>query len=361
MKKTLFIDRDGTLILEPPINFQVDSLEKLTFYPGVITALSKIAKLDYELVLVTNQDGLGTDSFPEAYFWKVHNKMVELFENEGIIFKEQFIDRSFEWENKPTRKPSTGMLTEYCKDCDLAASFVIGDRLTDVQLAKNLGAKAIWLSSVKNSECALTTTSWNEIYTFLRLGERQATVERRTNETNVLLTLDLDGNCETKIETGLNFFNHMLSQIVHHSSISMTLIAKGDTEVDEHHTVEDVAIVMGEAIRKALGNKQGSNRYGFTLPMDECDATVVMDLGGRIDFRWEATFARERIGDMPTELFEHFFKSLAHSAMCNLHITAIGTNEHHKIEGIFKAFARALKMAIERNPEWKLPTSKGVI
>lgn len=361
MKRTLFIDRDGTLIMEPPTDFQVDSLEKLSFYPGVITALSKIAKLDYELVLVTNQDGLGTDSFPEVDFWKVHNKMLELLENEGIVFTEQFIDRSFEWENKPTRKPSTGMLTDYCKSCDLSASFVIGDRLTDVQLAKNLGAGAIWLSTEKNGECALTTTSWDAIYTFLRLGGRQVTMKRKTNETDVSLTLDLDGQCENRIETGLHFFDHMLSQIVHHSPISMVLTAKGDTEVDEHHTVEDVAIVLGEAIRKALGNKQGLSRYGFTLPMDECDATVVIDLGGRIDFRWEATFTREKIGDLPTELFEHFFKSLAHGARCNLHITATGSNEHHKIEGIFKAFARALKMAIERDPKWKLPTSKGIL
>lgn len=361
MKKTLFIDRDGTLILEPPTDFQVDTLEKLTFYPSVITAMTKIAKLGYELVMVTNQDGMGTESFPEADFRKVHDKMLEVLRNEGVIFAQQFIDDSFEWENRPTRKPGTAMLTEYLKDCDAANSYVIGDRLTDVELAKNIGAKAILLSDIKNSDCALTTTSWDEIYTFLRLGAREVTVERKTSETDIFLRLDLDGNCENRIETDLKFLNHMLEQIVHHSPISMTLIAKGDTEVDEHHTAEDIAIVVGEAIRKSLGNKQGISRYGFTLPMDECDATVVLDLGGRIDFRWDAVFKREKIGDMPTEMFPHFFKSLAHSAQCNLHITATGKNEHHKIEGIFKAFARALKMAIERNAEYKLPTSKGII
>lgn len=361
MKKTLFIDRDGTLILEPPTDFQVDTLEKLTFYPGVITVMAKIAKLGYELVMVTNQDGMGTESFPEPQFRKVHDKMLELFRNEGVIFAEQFIDSSFQWENRPTRKPGTAMLTEYLKDCDTINSYVIGDRLTDVELAKNIGAGAILLSDIKNDGCALTTTSWNEIYTFLRLGAREVTIERKTSETDIFLRLDLDGNCENKIETEIKFLNHMLSQIIHHSPLSMTLIAKGDTEVDEHHTVEDIAIVLGEAIRKALGGKQGINRYGFMLPMDECDATVVLDLGGRIDFRWDVSFKREKIGDMPAEMFEHFFKSLAHGAHCNLHVTATGSNEHHKIEGIFKAFARALKMAIERNVEYKLPTSKGII
>lgn len=374
-KKVLFIDRDGTLIVEPPVDFQVDSLEKLAFCPKAIGAMSRIAGLGFELAMVTNQDGLGTASFPEETFWGAHNKMLDTLAGEGVVFDKMFIDRSFPEENLPTRKPGTAMLTEYIGNpaYDLAGSFVIGDRVTDMQLAGNLGAKGILYAPKEagvqllreaglTEVCALITDDWNEIYAFLRLGDRRVTVCRRTGETDVRLTLDLDGEGTNSISTGLGFFDHMLDQLTHHSPVSMELTAKGDLQVDEHHTVEDVAIVLGEAIRKALGNKLGIGRYGFALPMDECDAAVVIDFGGRIDFRWEVEFRREKIGDMPTELFEHFFKSLAQAAQCNLHVKAEGTNEHHKIEGVFKAFARALKMAVERNAfQYKLPSSKGVL
>ena len=374
MKKVLFIDRDGTLIQEPPVDFQVDSLEKLAFVPGAIGAMSRIADLDFELVMVTNQDGLGTPSFPAETFWPAHEKMLQTLEGEGIHFADIHIDPSFEQDHSPNRKPGTGMLTKYMNgDFDLQNSFVIGDRLTDIQLAKNLGARGILLQSLERGKAmikeagledatALITDSWNEIYTFLRLGDRRITIARKTRETDITLTLDLDGQGEDRIATGLHFFDHMLEQIVHHAGVSIDLTARGDLQVDEHHTVEDVAIVLGQAIREALGDKLGVARYGFALPMDECDAQVTLDFGGRIDFAWDVEFHRERVGDVPTELFRHFFKSLSDSCNCNLHITATGENEHHKIEAVFKAFARALRMAIRRDiNHLQLPSSKGTL
>ncbi|MCD8185553.1 MAG: bifunctional histidinol-phosphatase/imidazoleglycerol-phosphate dehydratase HisB [Rikenellaceae bacterium] len=374
MKKVLFIDRDGTIIMEPPLDYQVDSLEKLEFYPGAIGALSRIATLDYELAMVSNQDGLGTDSFPEDTFWPAHNKMLKTLEGENVRFQGMHIDPSFEEENSPNRKPRTGMLTGYMTgDYDLKNSYVIGDRITDIILAKNLGAKGILLQSKEKgrkmakeagveAHTALTTTDWNEIYTFLRCGDRTATIARKTRETDISLTLDLDGQGKNNISTGLNFFDHMLEQIVHHAGVAIDLSVRGDLHVDEHHTIEDVAIVFGQAIHQALGSKLGIERYGYALPMDECDATVTLDFGGRIDFLWNVEFKREKIGDVPTEMFRHFFKSLCEAAQCNLHITATGENEHHKIEGVFKAFARAMKMAIHRNAlRLQLPSSKGTL
>jgi imidazoleglycerol-phosphate dehydratase/histidinol-phosphatase len=374
MKKVLFIDRDGTLIVEPPIDYQVDSLEKLEFVPGAIGAMSRIAGLDFELALVTNQDGLGTASFPENTFWPAHNKMLRTLEGEGVRFTGMHIDPSFEHEKSPNRKPGIGMLTRYTTgDYDLPGSFVIGDRITDIQLAKNLGAKGILLQPFETGRkmieeaglqdaTALITVDWNEIYAYLRLGDRRATIERKTRETDIALTLDLDGQGQNRIATGLHFFDHMLEQIVHHAGVSIDLTARGDLHVDEHHTVEDVAIVLGQAVYRALGSKLGIERYGFALPMDESDAQVTLDFGGRIDFVWDVEFHRERVGDVPTELFRHFFKSFCEAAQCNLHITATGDNEHHKIEGIFKAFARALKMAIHRNAgRLALPSSKGTL
>ncbi|MCD7908293.1 MAG: bifunctional histidinol-phosphatase/imidazoleglycerol-phosphate dehydratase HisB [Clostridium sp.] len=374
MKKVLFIDRDGTIIAEPPADFQVDSLEKLEFVPKAIGALSKIAALDFELAMVTNQDGLGTASFPEETFWPAQNKMMKTLKGEGVRFDAVFIDPSLPEENKPTRKPGTAMLTGYTDGkYDLAGSFVIGDRLTDVRLAKNLGARAIFFQpfpkgSVMADEaglrhhCALITDDWNEIFAFLRCGDRVAAIERKTRETDIRLILDLDGQGKNRVATGLSFFDHMLEQIIHHAGVSLDLTVKGDLHVDEHHTVEDTAIALGDAIYRALGSKLGIERYGYALPMDESDATVLLDFGGRIDFVWDAEFHRERVGDVPTEMFRHFFKSLCESARCNLHIRATGENEHHKIEGIFKAFARALKMAIARNPlKLSLPSSKGTL
>ena len=375
MKKVLFIDRDGTLIVEPQPDFQVDSLEKLEFVPGAIGAMARIAALGFELAMVTNQDGLGTDSFPESTFWPAHNKMLRTLEGEGVRFSGMHIDPSFEHEHSPNRKPGTGMLAGYldARFYDLSNSFVIGDRLTDIQLAKNLRAKGILFQPLETGRkrieeaglrevTALITDSWEEIYAFLRLGDRRATIARKTRETDIALTLDLDGQGATHIATGLHFFDHMLEQIVHHAGVSIDLTAKGDLHVDEHHTVEDVAIVLGQAVYQALGSKLGIERYGFALPMDESDALVTLDFGGRIDFGWEVEFHRERVGDVPTELFPHFFKSFCEAARCNLHITATGDNEHHKIEGIFKAFARALKMAIHRNAHrLALPSSKGTL
>lgn len=373
MKRVLFIDRDGTLIREPA-DEQIDSLEKLEFLPGAITAMSRIAALDFELAMVTNQDGLGTDAFPEDTFWPAQNKMLRVLEGEGVRFTGMHIDPSFEREKSPDRKPGTGMLTGYMNGgYDLAGSFVIGDRITDVQLAKNLGAKGILIQQPEKGRkmvadagleeyTALVTDDWSEIYAFLRCGARRATISRKTRETDITLTLDLDGQGATHIATGLHFFDHMLEQIVHHAGVSIDLEAKGDLHVDEHHTVEDVAIVLGQAIYEALGSKLGIERYGFALPMDESDALVTLDFGGRIDFLWEAEFKREKVGDMPTELFRHFFKSLCEAAQCNLHITATGDNEHHKIEAIFKAFARAFRMAIRRDPNrLQLPSSKGAL
>lgn len=373
-KKALFIDRDGTLIVEPPVDFQVDSLEKLQFVPGAIGAMSRIATLDYELVMATNQDGLGTSSFPEADFWPAHLKMLATLEGEGVKFHDQLIDRSFPEDNAPTRKPRTGMFGKYLSgDYDLANSYVIGDRVTDMQLAANLGAKGILLQPLEQGRrmaeeagvaqvCALITTDWNRIWALLRAGERTAKLRRTTRETDISVELDLDGSGPTKVDTGLKFFDHMLMQIPHHSGVSLSLTAKGDLEVDEHHTMEDVAILLGEAVNQALGSKLGIERYGFALPMDECDAMAVMDFGGRIDFDWQVEFTRDRVGDVPTEMFRHFFKSFSEAARCNLHIKATGENNHHKIEGVFKAFARALKMAIARNgSQFELPSSKGML
>lgn len=372
-KKLLFIDRDGTLIIEPPIDFQVDSLEKLEYYPGVFQGLSKIAsQLDFKLVMVTNQDGLGTDSFPEADFWPAQNKMIKALENEGITFSEVCIDKSFPKDNAPTRKPRTGLLEQYFSDAyDLKNSFVIGDRWTDVELAKNLDAKAIFINQDDDNEAsnnelekyvALQSTSWNEIYEFLRLSERTALVERNTLETQIRIELDLDGNSQGKINTGLGFFDHMLEQILKHSRINLSVLTVADLEVDEHHCIEDTGIALGEAFKIALGDKLGLERYGFCLPMDDCLAQVALDFGGRNELVWDAEFKREMIGDMPTEMFSHFFKSFSNAALCNLNIKAEGKNEHHKIEGIFKAFARAIRMAIKRDVNnLQLPSTKGLL
>lgn len=379
MKKVLFIDRDGTLVIEPPEDYQLDSLEKLEFYPKVFQNLNRIAtELDFELVMITNQDGLGTDSFPENTFWPAHDKVIQAFENEGITFSEILIDRTFAHENAPTRKPNTGLLTKYfSKDYDLKNSYVLGDRLTDMQLAKNLGSKGIWLnndpergaeelteSSKKLSEViALTTTDWNEIYEFLKLPNRVSKIKRTTKETDISIELNLDGTGKGDNETGIAFFDHMLDQLARHSGCDLMVRVKGDLEVDEHHTIEDTAIALGQVFEEALGNKAGIERYGFCLPMDDCLAQVAIDFGGRNWLVWEAEFKREMIGKMPTEMFFHFFKSFSDSAKCNLNIKAEGTNEHHKIEAIFKAFAKAIKAAIRRdlrNLE-QLPTTKGIL
>lgn len=378
MKRVLFIDRDGVLLIEPPTDFQVDSFEKLTFYPNVFSGLGKIAKeLDYELVLVTNQDGLGTDSYPYEQFIGPHNLMIKTLASEGIIFAEECIDRTFPEENAPTRKPRTGMLTNYfSEEYDLVNSFVIGDRITDMELAKNLNAKGIYLKNEQNlgaTESSLTdelvneivalqTTDWNEIYTFLKLGSRNVEINRDTNETKIHIQLNLDGTGKTSINTGIVFFDHMLDQLGRHGQMDLKIDVKGDLEVDEHHTIEDTAIALGECFKKALGNKLGIERYGFCLPMDDCLAQVALDFGGRNWLVWEADFKREMIGQMPTEMFFHFFKSFTDGALCNLNIKAEGTNEHHKIEAIFKAFAKAIKMAKTRNGENAiLPSTKGVL
>lgn len=362
MKKVLFIDRDGTLIIEPPTDFQVDSLEKLEFYPGVFQNLSKIAnELDYELVMVTNQDGLGTDSFPFENFIKPHEKMLKAFENEGVIFSDILIDKSFESENLPTRKPGTGMLAKYIYgDYDLKNSYVIGDRSTDVQLAKNLGSKSIFLNQNFNEESNLTTTRWSEIYQFLKSGMRKAKVYRKTNETEIEIEVNMDGSGTSEISTGLHFFDHMLDQIARHGNMDLSIKVRGDLQVDEHHTVEDTGIVLGEAILKALGKKKGIERYGFLLPMDDCLSQVAIDFGGRSWLMWDAEFKREKIGDVPTEMFFHFFKSFTDSSKTNLNIKAEGENEHHKIESIFKAFAKAVKMAVNQSDaNYNLPSTKG--
>lgn len=375
LKRALFIDRDGTLIVEPPIDFQVDTLEKLEFLPKVISNMSFISsRLDYELVMVSNQDGLGTDSFPTEDFELVQNKMLKTLEGEGIIFNDIIIDKTFEHEHAPTRKPGTALLGKYTSgEYDLANSFVIGDRITDIMLAKNLGAKAIFINDEENGKeliknagladvCTLITQSWDRISDFLRGGSRTATVKRTTSETDIDITIDLDGNGSCNISTGLGFFDHMLCQIGKHSGINLTINVKGDTWVDEHHTIEDTAIALGEAIHLALGNKRGIERYGFVLPMDDCQCTVALDFGGRSWLVWDAEFHREKIGEMPTEMFLHFFKSLSDSAHMNLYISAHGDNEHHKIEGIFKALARAIKMAIRRDIfSYQLPSTKGIL
>lgn len=367
MKKILFIDRDGTIVIESPVDYQLDSLEKLEFYPSVFSYLSKIAnELDYELIMVTNQDGLGTKSFPKETFWPIQNKIIKAFENEGVGFSEVLIDKSFPEDNLSTRKPGTALLTKYLDgNYDLENSFVIGDRLTDVELATNLGSKAIFLSNNEkkdNPTIALQTTSWKEIYEFLKFGQRKTEITRKTRETDILIKINLDGTGKAEINTGIKFFDHMLEQISKHGLIDLQIEVKGDLEVDEHHTIEDTAIVLGEAINKALKNKLGIERFGFLLPMDDSLAQVAIDLGGRSWIEWSAEFKREKIGEMPTEMFSHFFKSFSDSAKCNLNIKAEGTNEHHKIEGIFKAFAKAIKMAVKRDINSNvLPSTKGIL
>jgi len=377
MRKVLFIDRDGTLIKEPH-DEQIDSFEKLVFYPKALFYLSKIAdELDYDLVMVTNQDGLGTDAYPENDFWPTHNFMLKTFENEGVVFKEQIIDRSFPEENLPNRKPRTGLMTKYfSEEYDLKKSFVIGDRLTDMELAKNLNAKGIFINddthfgtdevSVDHKKLddfiVLETNEWERIYEFLKLENRTAKFKRKTNETNIEIEVNLDGKGESNISTGLHFFDHMLDQIARHGNMDLIINVKGDLEVDEHHTIEDTAIALGEVFAMAIGNKLGIERYGFTLPMDDCLAQVAIDFGGRNWLVWDVEFKREMIGDMPTEMFLHFFKSFSDSAKANINIKAEGNNEHHKIEGIFKAFAKAIKFAVKRDVEKMiLPSTKGVI
>ncbi|MBW8522700.1 bifunctional histidinol-phosphatase/imidazoleglycerol-phosphate dehydratase HisB [Chryseobacterium chendengshani] len=362
MKKVLFIDRDGTLIIEPPTDFQVDSLEKLEFYPGVFQNLAKIAtELDYELVMVTNQDGLGTESFPYEDFIKPQEKMMKAFESEGILFTDVFIDKSFEHENLNTRKPKTGMLGKYIHgNYDLENSYVIGDRLTDIELAKNLGTKTIFISGTANEEAELTTKNWSEIYQFLKQIPRKAKVYRKTNETEIEIEVNLDGSGNSEISTGLYFFDHMLEQISKHGNLDLKIKVNGDLQVDEHHTIEDTAIVLGEAILQALGKKKGIERYGFLLPMDDCLSQVAIDLGGRPWLVWDVVFNREKIGDVPSEMFFHFFKSFTDSSKSNLNIKSKGNNEHHKIESVFKAFAKAIKMAVNQTDQnYNVPSTKG--
>lgn len=377
MKKVLFIDRDGTLIKEVA-DEQIDDFNKLEFYPKVIQYLSKIAtELDFEIVMITNQDGLGTLEFPEDTFWPVHQFIINTFESEGVIFKQQFIDKTFAKDNAATRKPNTGLLNQYFSaEYDLENSFVIGDRLTDVELAKNLGAKGIYINdnthlgtneiTVKTAELkaviALETNDWQVIYEYLKLKSRSATIRRKTNETQIAIDLNLDGTGLSDIDTGIAFFDHMLDQIARHGNLDLVVKVNGDLEVDEHHTIEDTAIALGTAFNQALGSKLGLERYGFCLPMDDCLAQVAIDFGGRNWLVWEADFKREMIGKMPTEMFMHFFKSFTDGAQCNLNIKAEGINEHHKIESIFKAFAKAIKMAIKRDVNaMVLPSTKGVL
>jgi len=376
-QKVLFIDRDGTIIQEPP-GYQVDAFEKVTFYPKAFTYLSKIAQeLDYKLVMITNQDGLGTDIFPEDTFWPVHNFILKSFENEGVVFDDVFIDKTFPEDNADTRKPGTGMLTEFFSESyDLENSFVLGDRITDIELAKNLGAQGIFISdhtdlgadeiTTEREELekyiALETTDWQKIYEFLKLKERTASISRKTNETDIEIELNLDGTGKSDIKTGLAFFDHMLDQLARHGAMDLKIHVDGDLEVDEHHTIEDTAIALGEVFSKALSNKLGIERYGFCLPMDDCLAQVAIDFGGRNWLVWETDFKREKIGEMPTEMFYHFFKSFTDGARANLNIKAEGTNEHHKIEAIFKAFAKAIKVAVKRDPDkMVLPSTKGML
>lgn len=362
MKKVLFIDRDGTIISEPE-DEQVDSFEKFEFVPGVITALASICReLDFELVMVTNQDGLGTDSFPEDTFWPVHNKMLQILTNEGVIFSEVFIDRSLPEENSPARKPGTAMLVKYLAGgVNLEGSYVIGDRPSDMQLAENLGCSGIYFSDSEHPAALFSTRSWNEIYRCLKSLPRKGKVGRSTSETSVMVEINLDGTGNSNISTGIGFLDHMLGQIARHGETDLTVIAEGDLNVDEHHTIEDVAISLGEAIRKALGGKKGIERYGFTLPMDDSLASVALDLGGRPWLVWDVAFKREMIGEIPSEMFFHFFKSLSDNAGFNLSIKAEGENEHHKIEAIFKAFAKTLRMAAKKTENYSLPTTKGIL
>ena len=375
MKRALFIDRDGTLVIEPPVDYQLDSLEKLEFYPKVFRNLYFIRKqLDFEFVMVTNQDGLGTASFPEDTFWPAHNKMLKALEGEGIVFDDILIDRSFPEDNSPNRKPRTGMMGNYLSgEYDLANSYVIGDRLTFTELAVNLGAKGIWLHpSDEEAEKLLAenpsispvliTEDWDKVTEYLFAGERRAVVQRTTKESDIYVEINLDGTGKTEISTGLGFFDHMLDQIGKHSGVDLVIRVKGDLNVDEHHTIEDTAIALGEALLKALGDKRGIERYGYSLPMDDCLCSVALDFGGRPWLVWDAEFNREMVGDMPTEMFLHFFKSLSDAARMNLNIKAEGANEHHKIEGIFKALARSVKMAIRRDIyKYELPSTKGVL
>lgn len=376
LKKVLFIDRDGTIAVEPPVDYQLDSFEKLEFLPGVIGSLAFIARnLDYELVMVSNQDGLGTDSFPTESFTGPHNLIMKTLEGEGVVFDDVVIDVTFPHENAPTRKPGTALLGKYMDGSyNLAGSYVIGDRLTDIMLARNLGAQGILIAAdcdeARNqladagldAHTALVAPGWQQITEYLRCGARTATVVRNTAETRITVSLDIDGSGKCNINTGLGFFDHMLQQIGRHSGMDLTINVDGDLNVDEHHTIEDTAIVLGEAIAHALGDKRGIDRYGFVLPMDDCQCTVALDLGGRPWLVWDAEFKREKIGEMPTEMFMHFFKSLSDGARMNLYISARGTNEHHKIEGIFKALARSLKQAVRRDIfHYQLPSTKGVI
>ncbi len=378
-KKVLFIDRDGTLIKEAPPTYQLDAFNKLEFYPHMFEYLSRIVQEhDFELVMVTNQDGLGTPSFPEEHFWPIQNFIMRALQNEGIIFSEVCIDRSFPYENKPTRKPGTGMLTAYMNnyEYDLKGSFVIGDRITDVKLAHNLGCRAFWLNNHDNlgageteisdgdlkKVLALQTQNWVDIYNYLKLPPRKVHHVRNTNETKIDIELNLDGNGYTKNNTGIGFFDHMLDQLGKHSGIDLSVICNGDLHIDEHHTIEDVGIALGEAFLLALGNKRSIERYGFVLPMDDALAQVAIDFGGRNWLVWNIEFKREKIGEMPTEMFFHFFKSFSDAAKCNLNIKAEGQNEHHKIEAVFKAFAKSIKMAIRRDPKSdSLPTTKGIL
>jgi imidazoleglycerol-phosphate dehydratase / histidinol-phosphatase len=378
-KKVLFIDRDGTIIREPVLTNQLDAFSKLEFYPHVFEYLTKIVKeLDYDLVMVTNQDGLGTDAFPEESFWPIQDFVLKSFENEGIVFSEILIDRTFPHEKKDTRKPGIGMLKNYLKEenYDVRNSFVIGDRLTDVELAKNLGCHAIFINNFQDlgtgeitvsqeelkNVISLETQDWKEVYDFLKLPERKILHKRNTNETKIEVEINLDGNGKAEIRTGLGFFDHMLEQVAKHSGMDVKIICNGDLHIDEHHTIEDVALAFGEAILLALGNKRGIERYGFLLPMDDCLAQVAIDFGGRSWLVWEVEFKREKIGEMPTEMFYHFFKSFSDASKSNLNVKAEGANEHHKIEAIFKAFAKSLKMAIRRDPlNNSLPTTKGIL
>ncbi|MGZ8518284.1 MAG: bifunctional histidinol-phosphatase/imidazoleglycerol-phosphate dehydratase HisB [Chitinophagaceae bacterium] len=378
-KRVLFIDRDGTLINEAPPTYQLDSFDKLTFYPHMFEYMGRIAReLDYELVMVTNQDGLGTTAFPEDTFRPLHDLVMKSLEGEGIFFSKVFIDKTYPADNAPTRKPATGMLTGYLNsaDFDIENSFVIGDRITDIQLAKNLGCKGIWLNNdpalggaeIKDkveelkTTVALETTNWSDIYSFLKLGLRKVKHERNTNETKISIELNMDGSGKADIQTGLGFFDHMLEQIARHGKLDLAIKCKGDLHIDEHHSIEDTGIALGEAFAKALADKTGMERYGFALPMDEAEAKVLVDFGGRNWLVWDAEFKREKIGEMPTEMFFHFFKSFSDAARCNLNIECKGENEHHKIEAIFKAFAKAIRMAVKKDPFSNyLPSTKGVL
>lgn len=379
-RKVLFIDRDGTLINEAPPTYQLDAIDKLSFYPQVFEYMTKIAtELDYELVMITNQDGLGTEGFPEHTFWPLQELVIKSFASENVVFSNVFIDKTFPEDNAPTRKPGTAMLNSYINNAayDLENSFVIGDRITDMQLAKNLGCKGIWLkideqlgaaeindsiAALQQDTIVLETAHWKELYEFLKLPERTILFERNTNETKIRIHLNLDGTGKADIQTGLHFFDHMLDQLAKHGGIDIKLTCNGDLKVDEHHTIEDTALALGEAFAQALGNKKGVERYGFLLPMDDCLAQVAIDFGGRPWLVWKLKFKRKRIGDVPTEMFEHFFKSFSDAAKCNLNIKSKGKNDHHKIEAVFKAFAKAVKMAVKRDiNNNSLPTTKGVL